>query len=85
MAMGGFEAAISVALFLEYEDVLTRPERLSQFHGLTHEDIIEFLADFATLSYQAHPVYYQYRPTLPDEGDELRPHLVRANNSEVPQ
>lgn len=56
-------------LFLEYEDVLKRPEqRLA--HGLTPEQIDEFLAELAAL---IEPVesHFQWRPQVPDPGDEM--------------
>lgn len=68
---GSFEAAVSVALFLEYEDVLTRPVVLQkQLAGLTREEVIEALDFLAGLFYLAQPIYYQPKPALPDPGDE---------------
>lgn len=67
-----FEAALSVALFLEYEDLLTRPEILTRcLPGRTEQSVLEVLDDIATLAFHAHPIYYQQRPALPDPGDEL--------------
>ena len=68
---GSFEAAVSVALFLEYEDVLTRPAILKDWMpDLTENDVLEALDYLAGLFYLAQPIYYQLGPTLPDPGDE---------------
>src|SRR5260370_3261672 len=56
-------------LFLEYEDVLKRPEhRLA--HGLTPEAIEEFLAELAALI-EPVEVHFQLRPHSPDPNGEL--------------
>jgi putative PIN family toxin of toxin-antitoxin system len=59
----------SPALFLEYEDVLKRPEQL-QASGLTLDDIDDILAD---LAHHILPVttHYQWRPQLRDPSDEM--------------
>ncbi len=56
-------------LFLEYEDVLKRPEhRLA--HGLTLEAIDEFLAELAALI-EPVEVHFQWRPQSRDPNDEM--------------
>jgi len=56
-------------LFLEYEDVLKRPEhRLA--HGLTPEQVDEFLAEFAALV-EPVDVHFQWRPQTRDPNDEM--------------
>ncbi|MGA8869472.1 MAG: putative toxin-antitoxin system toxin component, PIN family [Candidatus Sulfotelmatobacter sp.] len=56
-------------LFLEYEDVLKRPEqRLA--HGLAFEAIEEFLAEFAALV-EPVEVRFLWRPQVRDPGDEM--------------
>jgi putative PIN family toxin of toxin-antitoxin system len=56
-------------LFLEYEDVLKRPEqRLA--HGLTPETIDEFLAELAALV-EPVEVHFLWRPQLRDPNDEM--------------
>jgi putative PIN family toxin of toxin-antitoxin system len=56
-------------LFLEYEDVLKRPEhRLA--HGLTPEAIDEFLAELAALI-EPVEVHFQWRPQARDPNDEM--------------
>src|SRR6266853_267844 len=56
-------------LFLEYEDVLKRPEqRLA--HGLPIEAIDEFLAELAALI-EPVEVHLSWRPQLRDPNDEM--------------
>jgi putative PIN family toxin of toxin-antitoxin system len=56
-------------LFLEYEDVLKRPEH-RLVHGLTLEEIDEFLAELAAV---LEPVEtrFHWRPQVRDPGDEM--------------
>jgi putative PIN family toxin of toxin-antitoxin system len=56
-------------LFLEYEDVLKRPEQLLA-HGLEPEDIDEFLAEFAALV-EPIEVHFLWRPQTRDANDEM--------------
>ncbi len=56
-------------LFLEYEDVLKRPEhRLA--HGLSIEAVDEFLAELAALI-EPVEVHFQWRPQSSDPNDEM--------------
>jgi putative PIN family toxin of toxin-antitoxin system len=56
-------------LFLEYEDVLKRPEhRLA--HGLAPEAMEEFLAELAALI-EPVEVHFQWRPQSRDPNDEM--------------
>lgn len=56
-------------LFLEYEDVLKRPEQRLE-HGLSLEDIDEFLSELAVLI-EPVEVHYRWRPQLRDPNDEM--------------
>lgn len=56
-------------LFLEYEDVLKRAEHRLE-HGLSLEDIDEFLAELAALV-EPVEVHYMWRPQLRDPNDEM--------------
>ena len=59
----------SPPLFLEYEEVLKRPEhRLA--HGLSSEQIDEFLAELAALI-EPVELHFQWRPQTPDPNDEM--------------
>jgi putative PIN family toxin of toxin-antitoxin system len=56
-------------LFLEYEDVLKRPEqRLA--HGLATDAIDEFLAELAALV-EPVEIHFQWRPQVKDPSDEM--------------
>src|SRR2546423_6308488 len=66
---GGLVVLAPPPLFLEYEDVLKRPEhRLS--HGLAPEAIEEFLAELAALI-EPVEVHFQWRPQSRDPNDEM--------------
>jgi len=56
-------------LFLEYEDVLKRPEH-RLVHGLTPEAIDDFLAELAALI-EPVEVHFQWRPQSRDPNDEM--------------
>jgi len=56
-------------LFLEYEDVLKRPEH-RLVHRLPLEAIDEFLAELAALIGPVE-VHFQWRPQTPDPNDEM--------------
>ena len=60
---------LTPALFLEYEDVLKRPNQVAA-HGLTTNEIDGFLAALAST---AEPVVvrFQWRPQLSDPSDEM--------------
>lgn len=59
----------SPPLFLEYEDVLKRAEH-RLVHGLTPEEIDEFLAELAALI-EPVEVHFQWRPQGHDPNDEM--------------
>jgi putative PIN family toxin of toxin-antitoxin system len=56
-------------LFLEYEDVLKRPEH-RLVHGLSTVEIDEFLAEFAALA-EPVEVHFLWRPQVADPNDEM--------------
>ena len=56
-------------LFLEYEDVLKRPEQ-QLAHGLSLAAIDEFLAELAALI-EPVEVHFQWRPQSRDPSDEM--------------
>lgn len=60
---------MTIALFLEYEAVLNRPEQ-TEAHGFSSREIAGFLSEFAAL---AEPVdlHFLWRPQLGDPADEL--------------
>ena len=63
------EALATPPLFLEYEDVLKRPEH-RLVHGLAPEAIDEFLAQLAALI-EPIEVHFQWRPQSRDPNDEM--------------
>ena len=66
---GQVSAAVSVPLFIEYEDVLTRPLHLKAF-GLTAAEIGAFLDGLAGLLNPV-DIAYLWRPQLKDPADEM--------------
>jgi putative PIN family toxin of toxin-antitoxin system len=69
VAGGQFIPLVTTALFLEYEDVLYRPEqRLAT--GMSKEDVLGFLAALASAA-EPVDVHFMWRPQLADPADEL--------------
>lgn len=69
IALGRLRPLVSTALFLEYEDVLRRPEnRLAT--GMSEADVEGFLAAFASAA-EGVDVNFRWRPQLRDPNDEL--------------
>jgi len=69
VATGRLVLLATPPLFLEYEEVLQRPEqRLA--HGLTPEKIEEFLAELAALT-EPVELHFRWRPQSPDTNDEM--------------
>jgi putative PIN family toxin of toxin-antitoxin system len=69
VARGGVRPLMSTALFLEYEDVLRRPEhRLAT--GMSEQDVEDFLAELASAA-EPVEVSFRWRPQLKDPKDEL--------------
>lgn len=70
---GRFEVVASVAMMLEYEAVLTRPENLEAFH-LTRQEVEQFLDGMSHLIAPVTP-FFLWRPQLRDPADE---HVLEA-------
>lgn len=69
VAEGILRPLVSTALFLEYEDVLLRPEqRLAT--GMTEKDVELAMAALASAS-EPVEVHFRWRPQLRDPSDEL--------------
>lgn len=69
VALERLRPLVTTALFLEYEDVLLRPEhRLAT--GMAELDVEGFLAAFASAA-EPVEVSFRWRPQLRDPGDEL--------------
>lgn len=63
-----FEICLSISLYTEWQDVLTRPENLPA--GITAEAMVSFLR---VLAGEARPqeVYFHWRPFLRDPNDDM--------------
>jgi putative PIN family toxin of toxin-antitoxin system len=69
VARGQLHPLVSTALFLEYEEVVKRPDvRLAT--GMSEEDVDGFLAALASAA-EAVDVNFRWRPQLSDPKDEL--------------
>jgi putative PIN family toxin of toxin-antitoxin system len=80
-----FQPCLSVALYAEWQEVLTRPENLPP--GLTADDALAFLRYLASQSH-LQEIYFQWRPFLPDADDDMVlelafaagcPHIITHN------
>ena len=67
MALRHFRPVVSTALCLEYADVLHRPGLLPSY---TSQQIDAFLDSFCSLAREV-PIYFRWRPYLPDPKDDL--------------
>jgi putative PIN family toxin of toxin-antitoxin system len=63
-----FEICLSVALYLEWQDVLTRPEHLAP--GRTAEEALEFVRYLGSVAW-LQPIYFLWRPYLLDPEDDM--------------
>lgn len=66
---GHFVMLASPALFLEYEEVLARPDQ-RKVHGISNRDLDLLMADLARLI-EPVEVHFRWRPQLHDSDDEL--------------
>ncbi len=60
---------VSTALFLEYEDVLQRPQQ-REVHGLNADAVAKALRELAALC-EPVELHFSWRPQLADPGDEM--------------
>ena len=74
------ELALSVPVYVEYQDVLHREKSLSAF-GLTKIDVDAFLRLLAYLS-KPYDIFYLWRPNLRDEADNMLLELAVASHSQ---
>ncbi len=72
--------SLSVPVFKEYEDVLSRLE-LQQKLGFTEQDINSLLLALLRIG-KRQSIYFLWRPNLPDEKDNLFVELAIASQSE---
>lgn len=74
-----FDLALSVALFTEWQAVLTRPEHLPP--GVTAEDALGYLRYLASIAH-LQDVYYLWRPFLRDPDDDMVLECAVASGSQ---
>jgi putative PIN family toxin of toxin-antitoxin system len=76
---GEIEMAISVPVFQEYRDVLSRPDNQTLL-GLDDADVDTIMSFVATIGRVTH-ISYSWRPNLRDEADNMIVELARASAS----
>jgi putative PIN family toxin of toxin-antitoxin system len=76
---GRYKPLISNTLFLEYEDVTKRSHTL-ELCPLTPNELRELLNAYYSICEWV-PIYYLWRPNLPDEGDNFLIELAVAGNA----
>ncbi len=64
---GRFTHVVSVALLFEYEAAVKRPESGIRLPRPVIEDIL----DYVCAAGERQPIYFLWRPTLPDPSDDL--------------
>lgn len=74
-----FEFALSVALYIEWQAVLTRTEHLPP--GLRCEDVLAYLRYLASIAH-LQDVYYLWRPFLRDPDDDMVLECAVASSSQ---
>ncbi len=74
-----YKPLISNTLFLEYEEVTNRSHILEQC-PLTQPEVRELLNAYYSVCEWV-PIYYLWRPNLPDEGDNFLIELAVAGNA----
>lgn len=67
---GSIPVAVSVALFLKYEDVLAPPQ-IEAVSWATREDVDAVLDAFVARATLVSPIHFSPRPFLADPGDEM--------------
>lgn len=74
-----FEIALTVALYTEWQAVLTRPEHLP--NGMTANDALGFLRYLASIAH-LQDVHFLWRPFLRDPNDDMVIECAVASGSE---
>ncbi|MEM7117562.1 MAG: putative toxin-antitoxin system toxin component, PIN family [Chloroflexota bacterium] len=74
------ELALSVPVFIEYQDVLYREKSVAAF-DLSKNDVAAFLRLIAYLG-KPHDIFYLWRPNLRDEADNMLFELAIASHSQ---
>lgn len=74
-----FEIALTVALYTEWQAVLTRPEHMP--HGVTVDATLGFLRYLASLAH-LQDVHFLWRPFLRDPDDDMVMECAVASGSQ---
>jgi putative PIN family toxin of toxin-antitoxin system len=69
VALGQVTLHCTPPLFLEYEDVLKRPEQIAA-HGLSRAQVDDFMDELAAIIVPV-DVHFQWRPQVADPNDEM--------------
>ena len=77
---GKFQIALSVPVFQEYQDVLTRKKSLENFE-LKISDIEKFLRFIAYIG-KTYNIFFLFRPNLKDEKDNMLVELAITSQSD---
>ena len=77
IGQGRFEVALSVPVFLEYQEVCRRTREYTNCSIRQIDDILNYLCSACTL----HAVHYLWRPVLPDPDDDMILELAVAANA----
>jgi len=75
---GLFQIALSIPLYIEYQDVLTRPEHMSGAN--TAEEIFAFLRYICSIAHKQQ-IFFLWRPWLGDPKDDMILELAVASES----
>jgi putative PIN family toxin of toxin-antitoxin system len=73
-----FELAVSIPLYLEYQDVLLRPE--VKPGNISNADVISFVRKILDYSHKQ-SIYFRWRPWLKDPNDDMILELAIASQS----
>ncbi|HSK71634.1 MAG TPA: putative toxin-antitoxin system toxin component, PIN family [Pyrinomonadaceae bacterium] len=74
-----FELAVSVPLYLEYLDVLMRPNVKPS--GISNADVLSFVRKILDYSHKQ-SIYFRWRPWLKDAKDDMILELAIASNAD---
>jgi putative PIN family toxin of toxin-antitoxin system len=75
-----FQPAVSVTLYLEYLDVLLRPQNIVP--GKTAQNALSFIRRFLAISHRQ-GIHFSWRPTLRDPNDDFLLELAIASQVRI--
>src|SRR5262245_24688555 len=73
-----FQIALTVPLYLQYQEVLTRPEHMTG--ASTRDDILNFLRYLCSIAHRQR-VFFLWRPWLKDPKDDMELEAAVASQS----